>query len=201
MAGMSGNPQDEQAHRAMRRGIRSLLLLAILTVGSLSFIRFKRHGFYPPHGNPLVYALAMSWLISFAIAMLTTAIYQANPELFPLARWEREGKVYDRWSVRAFRWALLHSPLGWINVSLYLNAGRTDCKRLLKDMNLGERVHWLTLFFTTILGISYFVGHHAVYGYAMLLVRIPFDLYPIMLLRQNRGRPSRVLTRQLRTTA
>jgi hypothetical protein len=194
---MSRSPQDEQTLRAMRRGMRSVLLLAVLTVGS---ILFNRRGFYPPHGNPLIYALAMSWLVSFMVALPIALIFKVNPELLSLAHWEQEGEVYDRWSVQAFRWILLHSPLGWINSSLYLVSGRADCERLLRETNTGERVHWLTCLLTTILGIAWIAGGHAVYGYTMLLVRVPFDLYPIMLLRQNRGRVSRVLGRQLRTT-
>jgi hypothetical protein len=197
MERMSGNLQDEQMLRAMRRGIRSVLLLAILTVGALLF---NRRGFYPPHGNPLIYALAMSWLISFAVALPIGVIFKANPKLFVFARWEKEGRVYDRGSVRAFRWALLHSPLGWINVSLYLTAGRGDCQRLLRETNRGEWIHWLTLFLATIFGIVCLVGDYVKYGYVMLLVRIPFDLYPIMLLRRNRGRVSRVLSRPPRTS-
>ena len=38
------------------------------------------------------------------------------------------------------------------------------------------------------LAIWFFVSGHHAYGYAMLLVRIPFDLYPIMLQRWIRGR-------------
>lgn len=49
------------------------------------------------------------------------------------------------------------------------------------------------------LAVLYLVDDYAVYGYVMLLVRIPFDLYPIMLQRWNRGRVRRVLRRQLRT--
>ena len=67
-------------------------------------------------------------------------------------------------------------------------------------MNGGEGVHWITGFLASILGVSYLVHDHAVYGYVMLLVRIPFDLYPIMLLRRNRGRVSRLLRRQPRTS-
>ncbi len=85
----------------------------ILTVGALYF---NRRGFYP-HGSPLVYAIAMSWLISFTVALPITAIFKVNPKLFALARWEKDGEVYDRWSIRAFRWVLLHSPLGWINAN------------------------------------------------------------------------------------
>lgn len=167
--------------------------MVLFTIGALYF---NRHGLYPPHGSPLVYAIAMSWLIAICVALLTGAIFKMNDKLFSLARWEKEGEVYDRTGVRAFRWVLLHSPLGWINPNLHLGAGRTDCERLLREMNVSEGVHWLTCFLSSILAIACLVGGYAVYGYVMLLVRIPFDLYPIMLHRRNRGRVCRVLSRQ-----
>jgi hypothetical protein len=195
---MNRSPQDQQALRTVRRGIRSLLTLVVLTVSS---IFFNRHGFYPPHGNPLVYVLAISWLVSFGIALPITAIFKTIPELLPLAPSEKTGKIYDNWSVRGFRWLLLHSPLGWINASLYLTAGRKDCERLLKEAKFGERVHWLTCLLTTMLGFVYLARGHAAYGFAMLVVRIPFDIYPIMLLRWSEGRVTRLLTRASRKPA
>ena len=66
-------------------------------------------------------------------------------------------------------------------------------------MNSGEGVHWLTCVVSVMLAISYLLHGHAVYGYVMLLVRIPFDLYPIMLQRWNRGRVWRVLERPAHT--
>ncbi len=150
--------------------------------------------FYPPHGNPLVYALAMSWLISFAVAMLTAAIFSAYPKLFSLAGWENDGKVYDQMRVGAFRRILRHSPLGWINPNLHLSAGRADCERLLKELSAAEGVHWLTFVASSILAIWCLADGYVVYGSVMLLVRIPFDLYPIMLQRRNRGRLLRLMS-------
>jgi glycosyl-4,4'-diaponeurosporenoate acyltransferase len=193
--GMSRNPQDEQTLRAALRGMRSVLLMMIFTAGALYF---NRRGFYPPRGNPLLYAIAISWLIAIT-ALPISAIFKLSPKLFSLARWEKEGAVYDRASIRAFRWVLLHSPLGWINPALHLGVSRTDCERLLREMTVAEGVHWLTCFLSSILAISYLVDHYAVYGYVMLLVRVPFDLYPIMLQRWNRGRVCRVLSRPLHT--
>jgi hypothetical protein len=66
-------------------------------------------------------------------------------------------------------------------------------------MNSSESVHWLTCLVSVILAISYLLHDHAVYGYALLLVRIPFDLFPIMLQRRNRGRVRRVLERLAHT--
>jgi len=192
---MSRNPQDEQTLRAALRGMRSVLLMVIFTAGALYF---NRRGFYPPRGSPLIYAIAISWLIAIT-ALPISAIFKLSPKLFSLAHWEKEGAVYDRTSVRVFRWVLLHSPLGWINPALHLGVSRTDCERLLREMNVAEGVHWLSCVLSSILAISYLVGGYAVYGYVMLLVRVPFDLYPIMLQRWNRGRVCRVLSRQLHT--
>lgn len=190
---MSRTPQAEQGIRVMR----SCLMIVILTAGSVYLINGRA---FPPHGNPLVYSLAISWLISITIAVVSSAIFfRVNPTLFSLAHWEKQGKIYDRAGVRAFRWVVFHSPLGWINANFHLRASRADCDRLLREMNSSEGVHWLTFVVSVMLAILYLRHHHAVYGYAMLLVRIPFDLYPIMLQRWNRGRVRRVLERPART--
>ena len=71
--------------------------------------------------------------------------------------------------------------------------GRSDCERLLREMNTSEGVHWLTIAICVSLVIGYLLDDAPVYGCAMLLVRIPFDLYPILLQRWNRGRVCRGL--------
>jgi hypothetical protein len=186
---MSRTPQEEQGIRALR----SMIMIVILTFGSIYAIHGRA---FPPHGNPLVYSIAISWLIAITIATVSSAIFfRVNPRLFSLARWEKQGEIYENAGVRAFRRVLFHSPLGWINANFHLRTGRADCDRLLRETNSSEAVHWLTCVVTVPLAISYFHHGQAVYGYAMLLVRIPFDLYPIMLQRWNRGRVRRVLER------
>jgi hypothetical protein len=98
--------------------------------------------------------------------------------------------------VRAFRWLLLHSPLGWINPGLYVH-GRADAPRFLIESAAAEGVHWLTCAITGVLAIRLLPGEHALYGYTLLLIRIPFDVYPIALLRWNRARVRRVLRGRL----
>jgi hypothetical protein len=184
----------QSSNRLMLRALRSVLLVMTFTIATLYF---NRRGFYPPHGHPFIYAISMSWLIAFSVAMLT-AIFKMNPKLFSLFRWEKDGKVYDHTGIRAFRWVLLKSPLGWINGNYHVVASRTAFERLLRETNVTEWVHWLSLFLSIILAISCFVDGYAVYGYVLLLIRIPFDIYPIMLQRWNRVRVCRALTRQLR---
>ena len=192
-SGMSRTREVEQA----LRGMRSVLMILMLTFGSIYFIRGRA---FPPHGNPLLYCLAVSWLVAMTIAVVSSALFfRVNPKRFSLARWEKQGEVYERVGVGAFRWVLLHSPLGWINPNYHLRPSRADCERLLRETNSGEGVHWLSFVATAMLAIRYLRHDHAVYGYVMLLVRIPFDLYPIMLQRWNRGRVGRVLKRAARS--
>ena len=169
---MSRTPQREE----VLRGVRSVLLLVILTAWSsyslVGGVPQRAHGHAGPHGNPLVYSLAASWLISITIAFASSALFfRVNPRRFSLARWEREGALYDRAGVRAFRWVLLHSPLGWINPNFHWRGGRADCERLLREMNSGEGVHWLTCAASVALATWNLADGHAVYGYAMLLVQ------------------------------
>lgn len=192
---MSRSPQREQGFRALR----SVFMILILTMGSAYFIHGRA---FPPHGNPLVFCLALSWLISLTIAVFSSAIFfRLSPARFALARWERQGEIYDRPDILAFRWVLFHSPVGWINPNFHLRTGRADSERLLREMNSSEAVHWLTCAATVALAISYFRHGQATYGYVMLLIRVPFDLYPIMLQRWNRGRLQRILRRTALVTA
>lgn len=174
-------------------------MILILTAGSVYSIGGRA---FPPHGNPLLYSLAVSWLVSITIAMVGSALFvRANPRLFSLAKWEKDGEIYGRAGISSFRWVLFHSPLGWINPNVHLGASRAHCERLLREMNSAEATHWLTCSATVALASWYLQHGHAVYGYAMLLVRIPFDLYPIMLQRWLRGRIWRVLRRPARSVA
>jgi hypothetical protein len=174
--------------------LRSVLLAMSFTIGA---IYFNRRGLYPPQGDAFIYALSTSWLITYGVA-IATAVLKVNPK-FPLADWERGGTVYDRIGLQTFRWLFLHSPMSWINPNFQLGVSRGDGERLLTEMNLSEWVHWLSLLLSSALAISCLAGGYSMHGYVMLLVRIPFDIYPIMLQRRNRGRVSRVFRRQLRT--
>ena len=177
--------QDEQNARV----VRTLVLLAILTTGSLYVVDGD---VFPPHGNPLLFGAAASWLIAFFFAFVSSAFFKAaSPAAFSLAAWERSGDVYDRGGLQAFRWLLLHSPFGWINPSMYLT-GRSDCDRLLREMNAAEGVHYLAGLLQLALALWYVAGDFAVYGYSLLILNIPLNLYPIMLQRWNRGRVSRI---------
>jgi hypothetical protein len=192
---MSQAPQDKQNFRVRR----SLSLIAILTVGSLYALEGE---LFPPHGNSLLYALALTWLVTIAVGLGTGFIFAgADPALFSFAPWEKDGEIYERAGIRAFRWTLLRSGLGWINPNFHVRHSRADWERLLRDTHNSEGVHWLAGAVQVVLAVWFLIDGNARHGYVMLLVRIPFDVYPIMLQRWNRGRVYRVLRRRPSTAS
>jgi hypothetical protein len=192
---MSRAPRDEQTFRVHR----SLWLIAILTVGSLYALGGE---LFPPHGNSLLYALALTWLVTIAVGLGTGFIFAgADPALFSLAPWEKDGEIYERAGLRAFRWTMLRSGLGWINPNFHMRHSRADWERLVRETHNSEGVHWLAGAILVVLAVWFLIGGYAMHGYVMLLVRVPFDVYPIMLQRWNRGRVYRVLRRRPRTAS
>jgi hypothetical protein len=173
---------------------RSLGLIALMTAGSLYALWGE---LLPPQGNSLLYALALTWLVTIAIGLGTGFIFaSADPALFSLAPWEKEGELYEHAGLRAFRWILLRSGLGWINPNFYVRHNRADLERLARETQNSEGVHWLAGAILVVLAVWLLFDGYAMYGFVMLLIRIPFDVYPIMLQRWNRGRVYRVLRRR-----
>jgi hypothetical protein len=185
---VSSEPQRTSTFRV----VRTLAILIGLTWWSITRIEGS---VFSPVGNPILYTMAVSWLVTMA-AIPIGALFATRHALFSLARWEQDGTVYDRVGVRAFRWGLLHSPFGWINPNFHLRPSRGECERLLQETCSSEAVHWVTMGGAVALGIVYIVEGHGAYGYAMLLLRVPWDVYPILLQRWNRARASRILHRQ-----
>jgi hypothetical protein len=160
---------------------RSLWLVALLTVGSLYALWGK---LLPPQGNSLLYALALTWLVTIAVGFATGYTFaRADPALFSLASWEKEGELYERAGLRAFRWILMHSGFSWINPNFVVRHRRADLKRLAREMQNSEGVHWLAGAILVVLAVWFLLDGYAMHGFVLLLIRVPFDVYPIMLQR------------------
>ena len=114
--------------------MRSFFMMGLLTLASLYILEGRVLA--APHGHPLLYSFAVSWLVTSVIATLSMAILsKLDPVLFAPAAWERHGEFYERPDVRAFRWVLFQSRLSWINSSIHLKPRRSDFERLLRDLN------------------------------------------------------------------
>jgi hypothetical protein len=103
------------------------------TSSVVSIIALGWTGLYPDR-HPLVFAWSVSWFIAAAVAGFTrNAFLRMDPQRFGLARWEREGRAYERIGVDAFCWLLMHTPFGWLNPMLRMRTfGKAALPELLR---------------------------------------------------------------------
>ena len=149
-----------------------------------------------PNRHPLVFAGCMSWLIVLVVsAAARGGLLRMDPRRLRLANWEREGRIYRGLGVPAFRWLLLHSPLGWFAPTLKLTSRRDVLERLLREMNFAEGVHWIAGTLTLGLAAACAAAGQGAVGLWLLLSTIPLHAYPVMVQRSNRSRALRLLRR------
>lgn len=144
-------------------------------------------------GHPLVLALSFSWLVNVVVSAVTRGFrLQVDPARFGFARWEREGRVYERVGVRAFQRLIRGTPLGWLNP--FLNDA-TNPQRLLREIGYAEGGHLICGCVSAGAGVLGFVTGHVGVGLWLGIVAVPVHVYPIMLQRWNRGRVLRMSRR------
>jgi hypothetical protein len=142
-----------------------------------------------PDRHPLIFAFSLTWLIMAFVAAVTGRIFvRLDPKRFRLARWEREGRIYDRVGLGAVLWVLRHTPLGWLNPNIKVRSGGSDMDRLLRDMNAVEGVHILAAGMSIAVAGLYILTGQAIIGTWLVILTILFNVYPVMLQRWNRGR-------------
>lgn len=147
-----------------------------------------------PDSHPLVFAFCLFWVISLAVSAVTReGLMRMDPMRFRLAHWEREGRLYHKVGVTAFRWLLLHTPLGWLNPTIKFNSRRTSIEPLLREMNYAEGAHWIGCVLTLGLAIPYLATGHTKIGASLAILTIAFHVYPAILQRCNRGRVLRLV--------
>ena len=149
-----------------------------------------------PDQRPFIFGLSVSYFIVIVFALLTRQpLLTLDPGRLRFARWEREGKVYDRKDVRTFQWALLHTPLGWLNPNVRMPSGRADIDRVLREMTYAEGTHLIAFVVSIVIAALLTVKAHVAAGVWLALINIPMNLYPVMVQRWNRGRVLQVSQR------
>lgn len=170
-----------------------LVMFWLLSVGTFTGLIWTS---FCPDQHPLIFALSVSWIIAMLVSAVTRRFFmELDPWRFGLWRWEREGKIYDRFGLRTFRWLLKHTPLGWLNPWLRLTSCRSGLERLLREITYAEGAHWVGGAATLGLAAACIFWGHVIVGLFLAAGTIPFHIYPVMLQRWNRGRVLRVSRR------
>jgi hypothetical protein len=149
-----------------------------------------------PTQHPFGFALASAWLVSAFSASLTSKVfYRQDPARYHFWGWERDGRLYEQLGLGAFRWALLRSPLIWLNPNVNMRSGRSDFDRLLRSQQAAEGSHAVAGGCTLALAVWCSFTGGAVVGIWLFVINVPLNFYPVMLQRWNRGRVQRARRR------
>jgi hypothetical protein len=149
--------------------------------------------------HPVVFTVSSTWFLGLLAGMLTRRTFLSmDPRVFALARWERDGRIYERVGVGASGWLLRHTPLGWVDPFLKVRAGSSDMDRLLRELSFAEGTHLIQGAASLSLAVAFLASGHAPVGLACMILSVPFHVYPIMLQRRSRGRVLRVIARGAR---
>lgn len=149
-----------------------------------------------PDSHPLVFVVCLSWLIALVVSGVTRdGLMRIDPIRFRLARWECEGRLYQKAGVLPFRWLLRHTPLIWLSPTLKLTSRRSGVERLVREMGFAEGSHLIGGVITLGFAMGYAAAGHAVLGLSLALLTILLHVYPVMLQRWNRGRALRLIRR------
>ena len=167
--------------------------LSIIALSSAASVAGLAATVSHPNSHPRVFAFCLFWIIAMAVCAVTRDyLMRMDPLRFRLARWERGGRLYQRVGVTAFRWLFLHTPLGWLDPKLKLDFRRAGIEPLLREMNFAEGTHWISGVVTLGVAILFSATGQLKIGGILMLLIIPFHVYPIFLQRWNRGRVLRL---------
>ena len=152
-----------------------------------------------PDNHPVVFTVSVTWFLGLFAGMFTRRSFlRMDPQRFALARWERDGRIYDRVGVGVLGWLLQRTPLGWLDPFLKVRSGRSDMDRLLRELSFAEGSHLVQGVVSLSLALAFLAAGHAVVGLAFVVLSVPLHIFPIMLQRRSRGRVLRVMEKDTR---
>ena len=151
----------------------------------------------PAIAQGLAFAAAAHQLSGIIIIVIAPAYKPSFPlswhQLWPV---ERDGRIYERLGVPAYRKWLLASPFPRSAPGPPLRiTGRSSLANLDKFTRDAEFGHGM-LFLTSLPVIGWLaIEQQWAIAIWMVLINIPWNVYPVMLQRYNRARLARVLQR------
>lgn len=167
------------------KSVISILVVSLAAGCALAWTMSK------PDRHPFVFALGLSWIIACGGGALSQVFWRSHPTWFRVAPWECNGRFYDWVGISAFRWVLLHTPIGWLG-PITLRSGRSDLDRLLRNLAAAEAQHAISAALSLLVAGAYALRGDTAIAIWLVLITIPLNVYPVMVQRRNRGRVLRL---------
>ena len=145
--------------------------------------------------SPWLVLLLMFYFLAIAKVAEPLFVLKMPAGLRPLRRRDREGDAYRRLGVLGFGKLLRHSPLRYLNAAVYLDRGRRDPAAVRAMAESSEASHfWAAVLFMPYVAYAALRGMWSVVAW-FSLAQVLVNVYPILHLRQARGRLDRVIDR------
>lgn len=136
------------------------------------------------------FAFVVVWAPMVGLGIVSRFVQPRLPAAYhELRGFERDGRVYERLGVRAFKRLLRRGPLAAFNPDLHLPAERTPERIAHLDRRMRDAEASHAILFVLTLGVA---GHAAVRGWWSaaawtLLFDVLMNGYPVLLQRYNRA--------------
>jgi len=182
----------------VRRSFHVLALLAVLFGFGVSFAMLIR---VIGTSSPWLVLLLMFYFLGLTKVAEPLFMLRMPSRLRLLRPWELDGRLYRRLGVPGFGRILRQTPLRYMNTAVYLDGKHGDPLQVRVGGESAEASHfWAAVLLMPYIGIAALNGTWEVVAW-FSLVQVLVNVYPIMHLRQMRGRLDKLLRRNRRNRA
>jgi 1,4-dihydroxy-2-naphthoate octaprenyltransferase len=173
----------------MRVWLHALVLLALVLVFGVSFALISTLIGITSPWLALLVMLYFSGIAKFAQPLFMLRMPKG---LYQLRRWEEDGDVLRQLHISGFGKLLRQTPLRYLNSGVYLDRQQKDPLKVRLYTDSAEAIHfWSAVVFMPFIVLAAIAGEWSVVAW-FLLAQVLFNVYPILHLRQVRGRLDRI---------
>ncbi|HEX5720517.1 MAG TPA: hypothetical protein VF179_30460 [Thermoanaerobaculia bacterium] len=176
----------------MRAWLHALALLAVVLVFGASFALLST---VIGITSPWLALLLMFYFLGIAKVAEPLFTLRMPSTLYQLRRWEQEGDVLRQLRVFSFGRLLRRTPLRYLNSGVYLEQQRRDLLKVRLQAESAEATHfWAAVLFMPCIALAAATGKWSIAAW-FSLAQVLVNVYPILHLRQIRGRLDRTIRR------
>jgi GNAT superfamily N-acetyltransferase len=176
----------------MRAWLHALALLAVVIVFGASFALLST---VIGATSPWLALLLMFYFLGIAKVAQPLFTLRMPSMLYPLQRWEQEGALLRQLRIFSFGTLLRRTPPRYLNSGVYLDRQRRNFNKVRLQAESAEAIHfWAAVLFMPFLAFAAAAGRWSVVAW-FFLAQVLVNIYPILHLRQIRGRLDRTIGR------
>lgn len=190
MKSVASTIQNNELHFVKLKGFWVSIFLGVLSLIGL------KNFFIEERANPLLTALSVCWILHGLIhSFLSKRVLKRSFNAVRKSIKISERHLLESLGVIHFRKILVNSPFKVLSLTIWLKGGKSDFERLLREIYTAEKTHSYSVILTVTISLLFLYFGSIAEGLLMILICIPFHIYPIMLQRWSRCRLLEIIKR------